>query len=166
VAGNTVQAGTVSLDLRAPVNKPIASNLVVGDPIHGVGGLLPGQSTDPGKIELYNDGTQSQKQYLHITNKVGPLCDWVTLTLGRDWDGLPISFDESIGTYPLAALEGQANRISVGRTFGEGPGVVPDNFTTVLAQKANLDVATPNSFNGTGATCTWDEVFTAEQVGP
>lgn len=166
VTGNVVQAGTISLDLRGAINKPI-HQVVSGDPIHGEGGLLPGQSSDPGEIQLYNDGTQAQKQYMHIENKVGALCDWVTLTVARDWvAGAPITFDEPIGTSTLAALEGQGNRISVGRTFDQGPGVVPDNFTTILVQKANLDAATPNSFNGTGATCEWDEVFTAEQVGP
>ena len=164
ITGNTVQAGTVSLDLRSMQNKPISSNLVIGDPIHGVGGLLPGESTDPGRVDVYNDGTREQKQYMHVDNINGALCSYVSLTLGRDLDGGTITFNENIGTYPLSSLNGSGNRVEVGRDFGGG--IVPDNFTTQVSQKATLHASTPNSFNGTGATCTWDEVFTAEQVAP
>lgn len=159
VEGNTVQAGTISIDLRGASNKPLTDSLVSGDVIHGVGGLLPGESTEVGKIEIYNDGTREQKQYMKVSSPVGDLCSYVTITLGRNTNGDGATFNETIGTFTLAEL---SSYVEVGRN--DGTGSVPDNNTTVLVQKANLIPSTPDSFNGTGATCTWTEDFKGEQV--
>jgi hypothetical protein len=158
VAGNTVQAGTISLQLNSKVNKPLADTAIIG----GVGGLLPGESTATGQVELYNNGSREQKQFLHLENVTGGLCGDITLTVGRSWTGNTLAFDENVGTFSLAAITGSGNRIEVGRDFGSG--YVPANFTTVLVQKANLS-ATADQAN-MGQSCTWDEVFTAEQVAP
>lgn len=161
VEGNKVQAGTISIDLRGAVNKPLMDSVVSGDVLHGVGGLLPGESTAVGKIEIYNDGTRAQKQYIKVSNPVGDLCSYVTITLGRNTNSDNVSFNETIGTFTLSEL---ANYVEVGRN--DGSGSVPDNNTTVLVQKANLIHSTPDSFNGTGATCVWTEDFKGEQVAP
>lgn len=165
ITGNKVQAGTISIDLRGLDGKPI-NEVVSGDAIHGTGGMLPGEWTDWAKVEIYNDGTREQKQYMHLSNIVAShsgYCALHSIELARDTNGDLVP-NETIGTYSFADLNGPGNRIEVGRDFGGGK--VPDDYTTVLLQRVKLDASAPNSFNETGATCTWDEVFTAEQVAP
>lgn len=151
VNGNQAQAGIISVDARPVDNKPIASNLI----IDGIGGLLPGEQGDPGTVDVYNDGSRAQNQYMHVTNVSGGLCNYVSLKLGWSF-AAPNAFDNVIGTYSLSSLTGPGNRVEVGRWHP-----VPANFTTRVVQAVILDAGTPQAFQG--ETCTWDEVFTGEQ---
>ncbi|RJR28277.1 hypothetical protein C4561_00240 [candidate division WWE3 bacterium] len=144
VLGNTVTSVKLTIDAREVVNKPLNDLL-----------LLPGEWGDPGTVDLYNDGNVAQRQFMYIENISGDLCDYVQLKLGYSWVD-PNDFDVTFGTYNLSDLEGEANKMYVGRSDPVGA-----NITTRLVQQPYLLVATPNEVQN--STCTWDEVFLAEQ---
>lgn len=161
VSNNTVQAGTVSVSLEALSGVPV-NEVVDGNAIHGSGGLFPGESTDWGRMRIKNDGTGPQVQYMHldeITASVSGICGYYTMELAHDTNN-DLAPDNIFSTTSLGALNGAGNRVQV------SDGVVGDNNHTDVLVRLTLDSNTPNSFNGTGATCTWKKVVTAEQVAP
>jgi predicted ribosomally synthesized peptide with SipW-like signal peptide len=144
VNGNSTAVGTISLDAREVANKPMS-----------VTNLLPGEAGDPGTVDLYNDGSREQYQYMHVENLIGDLCPSINLKVGYSFVD-PNDFDVTFGTFNLHDLVGPANRIEVGRSHPVGA-----NITTRLVQQSSVDVEAGNGLQG--LTCVWDEVFTAEQ---
>lgn len=156
VLGNTISAAHLTIDAREVLNKPLV-----------ISHLLPGEWSETGTVDLYNDGDVPQRQWMYVENIQGALCSYVTLKIGYSWGGVG-DFDHTFGQWSLWSLNGAANKKLVGR---EDP-IMPDDpahtyiSTTRLVQKALLDTSTPNSFNtDPSATCTWDEVFVATQPG-
>ena len=144
VLGNTVTSVKLTIDAREVVNKPLNDLL-----------LLPGQWGNPGTVDLYNNGNVAQRQFMYVENISGDLCDYVQLKLGYSYVD-PNDFDVVFDTYNLSALAGEANKIYVGRSDPVGA-----NITTRLVQQPKLHVDAPNDVQN--STCTWDEVFLAEQ---
>lgn len=158
VAGNTITTGTISIDARPVSNKPI-----------NVTGLLPGESTT-GTVDLLNDGTREQRQYMHVVNRQGSLCGYIDLEVGYSWGGVN-EMNVSLYSGPLSDFAGIGNIKEVGRgSENPGGGIIagsattsyPTGDTTRLVQIATVRENAPNSLQG--ETCTWDEVFTGEQV--
>lgn len=145
VNGNAAAMGEISIDAREVSNKPL-----------DVSNLLSGEAGNPGTVDLYNDGTREQAQYMNVENISGTLCDYVNLKVGYSYDVADV-FSVVFGIYNLRDLEGEGNRIEVGRSHSIGA-----NITTKLVQQASLDSDTPNE--EMGKNCTWDEHFTGEQV--
>lgn len=144
--GNTVTTARLSIDAIFRINKPL-----------GDIELLPNQWGDPGTVDLYNDGNSPQRQWMHITNISGNLCNYVKLKVGYSTVGWNV-FSHTYGTYTLSQLKGASNARLVGRSDP-----VAGNNTTRLVQQAYVVASTPNTLQN--STCTWDEVFTATQPG-
>lgn len=150
ILGNTMSSGTVDLTVHNfSGNKPIHTSLMV-----------PGQWTPDGRAELYNTGTLPVKVYMYVQNLTGT-CDKTNLKVETGNAGGNEHL-RAIYNGALAALDGSGARVEV---TGNPPfATLGANWSQVIHQLAQLDPSADNSYQG--KSCTWDEVFVAENVAP
>lgn len=155
IAGNTISTAKVNIDIRALNSGKISKPL-------NVTGLVPGQWTKWGRAEIYNESDSTTvKYYMYVKNVSGAACNKVNLRVTTGYaGGDERARDVYNGT--LTGLQGTGNRKEL---TGNPPfETVLPNWTQVIQQTAQLDSSAGNSYQNT--SCTWDEVFVAENVDP
>lgn len=152
IVGNTISSATVTLQVHnLSGNKPIDTSM-----------LFPGQWTPDGRAELYNTGSAPVKVYMYADNIAGAACDKTNLMVSTGYAG----GDETLNVLyngSLQGISGPGNRFetTAGLPFNSSLGA---NITQVIHQQAQLDSTADNAYQNT--SCTWDEVFVAENVTP
>jgi predicted ribosomally synthesized peptide with SipW-like signal peptide len=148
IGANTIQSGTVTLDIVGLVNKPInATN------------MAPGNWTLDGKAGLYNTGSLPVRLYMYVDHVVGAACPKTNLRMKTGPAGGD-EFARTIFYEQLVNITGAGNRREV---TGSPPfAILLPNWTQVVHQQAELDISADNTYKNTG--CTWDEYFVAENV--
>ena len=148
VTRNTITTAGGNIDFSSLVNKPItASNLV------------PGESTPQSKLDVYNESNSTDVVvYMYATNVTGVACDKINLKVETG------SYPEGIGNVKyngsLSGITGESNRQLL--TSNPPFAALSPNNTQVITQAAQLDSSADNSYQS--QTCTWDEVFVAENI--
>lgn len=151
ISGNTIASGSVDLVVHNfSGNKPINTQ-----------NMVPGQWTDWGRAELYNTGSLPVNVYMYVDNVSGGACDKTNLEVRTGWAG----GDEKVRQVyngSLASLTGSANRVET--TIDPPFDQLNSNWSQVIWQHAQLDGSADNAYQNT--TCTWREVFVAENLVP
>jgi hypothetical protein len=147
IAGNTIGAAVVDISLvpnaQETLQKPIAA-----------GNLVPGEMSDWYYINVDNDGTVESNVFMRTENfdGTGKICANTNLQVeansGSGW------YNKYDGTVFLAAAPPIQLKVAP----------LADGETLQVRQRVQLDENAPDSAQG--ETCTWDEVFTAENVVP
>lgn len=152
IVGNTISSATVTLQVHNfSGNKPVNTS-----------SLVPGQWAPDGRAELYNTGNVPVKVYMYAANVAGAACDKTNLKVSTGYAGgnetLNVLYNGS-----LQGINGPSNRFetTAGVPFNSSLGA---NISQVIHQQAQLDSSADNAQQNT--SCTWDEVFVAENVTP
>lgn len=150
IVGNTISSASVDLRVHNLDGKPLSASA-----------LVPGQWTGDGKAELYNTGTAASNVYMYVENAQGPACNKINLRVSTGFAG----GDETshvLYSGPLASIVGPGQRFET--TIAPPFDTLNPNITQVIHQAAQLDASADNSYQN--ASCTWDEIFVAENVAP
>lgn len=154
VTGNTISSGSVNLLVHNfSGNKPVNSS-----------GIVPGQWAPDGRLELYNTGTSPAKAYMYVTNlssSGGAICDKINLKVSTGHAG-GSETENVLYNGPIAAISGASNRFET--TTVPPFNQLDPNISQAIHQQAQLDVSADSA--QMNQTCTWDEVFVAENVVP
>ena len=145
IDGNTIGAADVEISLvkgLGTLHKPIAAS-----------DLVPGETSEWYNIDVVNDGTVESNVFMHGEGFAGTggICANTNLLVqANSGSGWYDKYDE-----PLMNTDTPIQ-------LKVAPLAV--NGTLNVRQRVQLDEDAPNSAQG--QTCTWDEVFTAENVAP
>lgn len=155
IEGNTISTATVEIDAKGE-----AGQGVMAKPI-ATSNLVPGQYTDWARGAIWNKSTVPVRLYMYTDNLQGAACALTNLVVTTGNAG-GNERERTVYEGKLMDVAGSAERVEL---TGSVPfATVPDNWTQVVQQRAQLDESADNGSQN--QECTWDEIFVAESVAP